>query len=70
MPTRQSRIIRFIGLETLVVCLCGEIGLLRGEDRMRCARYLLARPSYLVENTIASHAGGRPGPALIRRESS
>ena len=68
MPTRQ--IIRFIDLETLVVCLCGQISLLRMEDRMGCAGYLLARPSYPVESSIASHAGRRPGSALIRRESS
>ena len=70
MPTRQSRIIRFISLETLVVCLCGQIGLLGVEDRMRCARYLLARPSYLVENSVTSHSGGRPRAALIRCKGS
>ena len=37
---------------------------------MGCARYLLSSPTYLVENAIASHPGGRPGAALIRSESS
>ena len=37
---------------------------------MGCARHFLIRPSYLVENSIASHAGRRPGAALIRREGS
>ena len=70
MSTRHSRIVRFIHLETLVVGLRGQIGLLRVENGVGCTRNLFISPSYFMENPIASHACGRSGAALISREGS
>ena len=64
----EHAVCSLVSLQTLVVSLCWQSGLLLRQYRVRID--LFVRATYLLKDTVSSHSSRRFGPALITLQNS